>query len=186
MSLVLEHWLCQRKGDCHRGLIPQIWAAAEAIEEGTSFLEGGVAKWHWELTLLPSFWVCLSPWTYMVWGALGHRWLFLLFTPYALALRKSLRFLPLITTVDAWNQLCKAEVFLRKSLAVVTANMGADVVRKGHKILTKLSAPHVMNYTEYTKLWLSPECCLSTQMSFPSCSSSRNVQVLFLTDCWWI
>lgn len=49
MSLVLERWLCQRKGDCHRGLVPQIWAAAEAIEEGPGVLKGGAAKWHWEL-----------------------------------------------------------------------------------------------------------------------------------------
>lgn len=90
------------------------------------------------------------------------------------------------STVDAWNKLCNAEVFLQKSLAVVAANLGAGMVRKSPKILKDLGASHIMNYTEYTRLWLSPEYCLSTPVSFPSCSSSRNVQALFLTDCWWI
>lgn len=74
--------------------------------------------------------------------------------------------------------------FLHKSLVVVTAAKGAGVIGKAHKTLMKWGAPLIMSCTGYPELWLSPECCLCTQTSFPSCSSSRNVQALFLTDCW--
>lgn len=49
--------------------------------------------------------------------------------------------------------------------------------------MVKASAPLVLDYTGCTTLRPSPKCCSSTQMSFPSCHSSRNVQALFLPDC---
>lgn len=78
----------------------------------------------------------------------------------------------------------KLNRFLHKSLVAVTATMGAGVIGKAHKMSMKWGAPLIMSCTGYPELWLSPECCLSTQTSFPSCSSSRNVQAPFLTDCW--
>lgn len=74
--------------------------------------------------------------------------------------------------------------FLHKSLVVVTAAKGAGVIGKAHKTLMKWGAPLIMSCTGCPELWLSPKCCRCTQTSFPSCSSSRNVQALFLTDCW--